>query len=57
MVAVGPSAGSGLFKLLKPRKLPQSTDIQAAAMWGVAAGSAAIYLVQVCSPIHLKKVA
>ncbi|OWM87334.1 hypothetical protein CDL15_Pgr022445 [Punica granatum] len=46
MAAVASSGGSGLFKFLKPRLRPQSTDVQAAAMWGVAVLSGAIYLVQ-----------
>ncbi|PKI46169.1 hypothetical protein CRG98_033427 [Punica granatum] len=48
MAAVASSGGSGLFKFLKPRLRPQSTDVQAAAMWGVAVLSGAIYLVQNC---------
>ncbi|KAF2319301.1 hypothetical protein GH714_014498 [Hevea brasiliensis] len=36
-----------MFKFLKPRLRPQSTDIQAAAFWGVAASSTALYLIQV----------
>jgi hypothetical protein len=42
-----PASSSGLFRFLSPRSRPQSTDIIAAATWGVFAGSAAIYLVQV----------
>ncbi|KAG9150171.1 hypothetical protein Leryth_009749 [Lithospermum erythrorhizon] len=42
------ASGSGMFKFLKPSRRPQSTDIQAAAGWGVAAFSAAIFLVQIC---------
>lgn len=38
---------AGLFKFLNPRRRPQSTDIQAAAMWGVAATSTALWIVQV----------
>ncbi|TVT96764.1 hypothetical protein EJB05_10527 [Eragrostis curvula] len=41
-----PASSSGLFRFLSPRSRPQSTDIVAAATWGVFAGSAAIYLVQ-----------
>ncbi|KAJ4825652.1 hypothetical protein Tsubulata_038882, partial [Turnera subulata] len=37
---------SAVFKFLSPRRRPQPTDVQAAAFWGVAAGSAAIYLIQ-----------
>ncbi|KAL5569656.1 hypothetical protein UlMin_026231 [Ulmus minor] len=36
----------GLFKFLRPGLRPQSTDIQAAAMWGVAAATTALWLVQ-----------
>ncbi|KQK14625.1 hypothetical protein BRADI_1g17665v3 [Brachypodium distachyon] len=36
---------SGLSRLLASRRI-QPADISAAATWGVAAGSAAIYLVQ-----------
>ncbi|OMO66747.1 hypothetical protein CCACVL1_20993 [Corchorus capsularis] len=40
-------AGEGaMFKFLRPRLRPQPIDIQAAALWGVAATSAAIYLIQ-----------
>ncbi|KAL5198844.1 hypothetical protein ABZP36_002356 [Zizania latifolia] len=41
-----PASGSGLFRFLSSRFRVQTTDIAAAATWGVAAGSAAIYLVQ-----------
>ncbi|KAI5670365.1 hypothetical protein M9H77_10729 [Catharanthus roseus] len=41
-----PAASSGVLKFLKPRTRPQSTDIQAAAAWGVAAGTTALWLVQ-----------
>ncbi|KAL3521324.1 hypothetical protein ACH5RR_019473 [Cinchona calisaya] len=41
-----PAASGGLFKFLKPSLRLQSTDIQAAAMWGVAAGTTAIWLIQ-----------
>ncbi|KAM7499459.1 hypothetical protein LguiA_023873 [Lonicera macranthoides] len=46
---VGPAAsssGSGLFKFLKPSMRLQSTDVQAAAMWGVAATTTALWIVQ-----------
>ncbi|KAK4798386.1 hypothetical protein SAY86_030712 [Trapa natans] len=46
MAAVASNGGSGFFKFLKPRLRPQSTDIKAAALWGVTAGSAALFLVQ-----------
>jgi hypothetical protein len=42
-----PASSSGLFRFLLPRSRPQSTDIIATATWGIFAGSAAIYLVQV----------
>ncbi|GJN10668.1 hypothetical protein PR202_ga28783 [Eleusine coracana subsp. coracana] len=42
-----PASSSGLFRFLSPRSRPQPTDIVAAATWGVFAGTAAIYLVQV----------
>ncbi|KAF2924525.1 hypothetical protein DAI22_07g274750 [Oryza sativa Japonica Group] len=42
-----PASSSGLFRFISPRRRPQSTDIAAAATWGVFAGTAAIYLVQV----------
>ncbi|CAL5343769.1 hypothetical protein ACSBR2_026311 [Camellia fascicularis] len=35
-----------LFKFLRPSARPQSTDIQAAAMWGVCAATTAIWIVQ-----------
>ncbi|KAL3834740.1 hypothetical protein ACJIZ3_009476 [Penstemon smallii] len=38
--------GSGIFKLISPKMRIQSTDIQAAALWGVAGGTAALFLVQ-----------
>jgi hypothetical protein len=41
-----PASSSGLFRFISPRRRPQSTDIAAAATWGVFAGTAAIYLVQ-----------
>jgi hypothetical protein len=42
-----PASSSGLFRFLSPRSRPQSTDITAAATWGVFAGAAGLYLVQV----------
>ncbi|KAG8065598.1 hypothetical protein GUJ93_ZPchr0004g39177 [Zizania palustris] len=42
-----PASGFGLIRFLSPRLHVQTTDITAAATWGVAAGSTAIYLVQV----------
>ncbi|GFP86626.1 ubiquinol-cytochrome c reductase complex 6.7 kDa protein [Phtheirospermum japonicum] len=36
------ATGSGLFKLLRP----QSTDIKAAASWGVAAAATGLWVVQ-----------
>ncbi|CAL5084734.1 unnamed protein product [Urochloa decumbens] len=41
-----PASSSGLFRFLSPRSRPQSTDIAAAATWGVFAGTAGLYLVQ-----------
>ncbi|CAL5061020.1 unnamed protein product [Urochloa decumbens] len=41
-----PASSSGLFRFLSPRSRPQSTDIAAAATWGVFAGAAGLYLVQ-----------
>ncbi|GKU91241.1 hypothetical protein SLEP1_g5141 [Rubroshorea leprosula] len=35
-----------IFKFLSPRLRPQPIDISAAALWGVAAASTALYLVQ-----------
>ncbi|KAL5733045.1 hypothetical protein ACOSP7_032382 [Xanthoceras sorbifolium] len=35
-----------MFKLLKPSLRPQPVDIQAAALWGVAAGTTALWIVQ-----------
>ena len=37
---------TGLFKFLRPKLRPQSTDIQAAATWGVAATTTALWIVQ-----------
>ncbi|XP_010253042.1 PREDICTED: ubiquinol-cytochrome c reductase complex 6.7 kDa protein [Nelumbo nucifera] len=45
-MTVGSAAGSGLFKFLRPGLRPQSTDIQAAAMWGVAVTTGALWLIQ-----------
>lgn len=39
-------AGNAL-KFIKPRARPQATDIQAAAAWGVAAFTGAVWIVQV----------
>lgn len=44
----------GLFKFMKPRRRLHTTDIQAAALWGVAGGTAALWIVQVNkTPISL----
>lgn len=40
---------STLFKFLSPGRRFQSTDIQAAAGWGVAAATTALWVVQVFS--------
>ncbi|URE27119.1 Ubiquinol-cytochrome c reductase complex 6.7 kDa [Musa troglodytarum] len=40
------ATGSGLFTFLRPRLRPQSTDIAAAATWGVAAATGALWFVQ-----------
>ncbi|XVF81927.1 hypothetical protein PTKIN_Ptkin16aG0001800 [Pterospermum kingtungense] len=41
-------AGEGaMFKFLRPRLRPQPADIQAAALWGVAATTTALWLIQV----------
>ncbi|KAJ4979192.1 hypothetical protein NE237_009972 [Protea cynaroides] len=45
MPAVSAST-SGALKSLRPGLRLQSTDIEAAAMWGVAAFTGALYLVQ-----------
>uniref|UniRef100_A0A2P2J2E2 Ubiquinol-cytochrome c reductase complex 6.7 kDa protein n=1 Tax=Rhizophora mucronata TaxID=61149 RepID=A0A2P2J2E2_RHIMU len=37
---------AALSKFLSPRLRPQSTDIQAAAFWGVAATTTALWLIQ-----------
>ncbi|PRQ21087.1 hypothetical protein RchiOBHm_Chr7g0235311 [Rosa chinensis] len=36
----------GMFKFLKPKSRPHPVDIQAAALWGVAAGTTALWVVQ-----------
>ncbi|RWW25298.1 hypothetical protein GW17_00010371 [Ensete ventricosum] len=41
------ATGSGLFTFLRPRLRPQSTDIAAAATWGVAATTGALWFIQV----------
>ncbi|EYU20130.1 hypothetical protein ABFS82_06G056200 [Erythranthe guttata] len=41
-----PAAGSGLLKFLRPSTRLQTTDMKAAVLWGVAAGTSALYLVQ-----------
>jgi hypothetical protein len=43
------AAAGGVFKFLSPRLRPQSTDIQAAVCWGVAATTTALWLIQVLS--------
>jgi hypothetical protein len=40
-------ASPAMFNFLKPRARPQKAEITAAATWGVAAGAAALWLVQV----------
>ncbi|KAD5508180.1 hypothetical protein R6Q59_031197 [Mikania micrantha] len=40
-------AGGAAFKFVKPNSRPQATDIQAAAAWGVAAFTTAVWIVQV----------
>ena len=37
---------TAMFKFLNPRRRPQPIDIQGAALWGVAAGTTAIWIVQ-----------
>ncbi|GMN41133.1 hypothetical protein TIFTF001_010366 [Ficus carica] len=37
---------AGLFKFLNPRLRPQAEDIKAAASWGFAATTTALWLVQ-----------
>ncbi|KAD5508202.1 hypothetical protein E3N88_15905 [Mikania micrantha] len=39
-------AGGAAFKFVKPNSRPQATDIQAAAAWGVAAFTTAVWIVQ-----------
>ncbi|XVE86025.1 hypothetical protein DITRI_Ditri18aG0003100 [Diplodiscus trichospermus] len=40
-------AGEGaMFKFLRPRLRPQPVDIQAAGLWGVAATTTALWLIQ-----------
>ncbi|KAH6790429.1 hypothetical protein C2S51_005435 [Perilla frutescens var. frutescens] len=41
-----PAAARSGVKFLRPGGRLQSVNVQAAVLWGVAAGSAAIYLVQ-----------
>ncbi|KAB1225664.1 Ubiquinol-cytochrome c reductase complex 6.7 kDa protein [Morella rubra] len=36
----------GVFKFLNPKLRPQPNDIQSVALWGVAAGTSALWLVQ-----------
>ncbi|CAA3018402.1 ubiquinol-cytochrome c reductase complex kDa [Olea europaea subsp. europaea] len=40
------ASGSGLLKFLRPGMRPQATDIQAAALWGVTATTAAVWFIQ-----------
>lgn len=40
---------ASMLKFLKPRSRLQPVDVQAAAFWGVAALSGAVYLIQVFS--------
>ncbi|KAL3634427.1 hypothetical protein CASFOL_021481 [Castilleja foliolosa] len=42
-MATPAASRSGLIKLLRPH----STDVQAAVFWGVAAGTTALWIVQV----------
>ncbi|GFQ07901.1 ubiquinol-cytochrome c reductase complex 6.7 kDa protein [Phtheirospermum japonicum] len=46
-MATPAASGSGLIKLLRPASRPHSTDLQAAVFWGVAAGTTALWIVQV----------
>ncbi|KAF3783931.1 Ubiquinol-cytochrome c reductase complex 6-protein [Nymphaea thermarum] len=48
------AGNAGLFKFLRPSLRPQSTDITAAAMWGVALTSGAVWLVQLDIPSDIK---
>lgn len=50
-MAAAASSGSGLFKFMRPSARLQATDIQAAAMWGVAATTTALWIVQVPPPL------
>ena len=43
-----------MFKFLKPSVRPQPVDIQAAAAWGVAGVTTALYLVQVSLSFLIK---
>ncbi|KAL6530385.1 hypothetical protein OROMI_027110 [Orobanche minor] len=45
-MAMAAASGSSLFKFLRPGFRPQSTDVQAAVFWGVAAGATALWIVQ-----------
>ncbi|KAL6541666.1 hypothetical protein OROGR_011152 [Orobanche gracilis] len=45
-MAMSAASGSSLFKFLRPGFRPQSTDVQAAVFWGVAAGTTALWIVQ-----------
>lgn len=45
---------AGVFKFLSPKARPQPIDIQAAALWGVAAVTSALWIVQVPFFILLK---
>ncbi|KAF5818752.1 hypothetical protein HanRHA438_Chr02g0081091 [Helianthus annuus] len=40
------AGGAAALKLVKPKNRPQATDIQAAAAWGVAAFTTAVWIVQ-----------
>lgn len=42
----GAKGGSSLLKFVPIRIRPQPSDITAAAMWGVAAGTAALWMIQ-----------
>ncbi|KAL6509391.1 hypothetical protein OROGR_022701 [Orobanche gracilis] len=45
-MAMAAASGPSLFKFLRPGFRPQPTDVQAAVLWGVAAGTTAIWIVQ-----------
>ncbi|PIN24821.1 hypothetical protein CDL12_02439 [Handroanthus impetiginosus] len=45
-MATPAASASGLFKFLRPGGRLQPTDVQAAVLWGVAAGTSALYLIQ-----------